>query len=135
MRFTERVSFYRIRKKVKEQYSGLKVLESIITEAIFFSIWVFFHEHSGFTRQQGKVSLSISSTAFYHFHLLHRHLDISRAVTAERSPMHISSSWTWTRNIFFSKCKLLTTKLCGKQLLVSVFKFWFHLTTQFTLKI
>ena len=26
----------------------------------------------------------------YHFHLLHRHLDISRAITAESSPLHVS---------------------------------------------
>ena len=30
--------FYRIRKTFKEQYSSLKVLETIITEAIFFSL-------------------------------------------------------------------------------------------------
>ena len=44
----------------------------------FFSIWVFFHEHSQFTGQQGKGE-GIYLTPLYHFHLLHRHLDISRA--------------------------------------------------------
>ena len=84
---------------------------------------------------RGRGNLSLSSTALYHFHLFHRHLDISQEINAESSPMHIASSRTWTRNIFISKCKLLTTKLCWKQLLASVFKFSFYLTTQFTLKI
>ena len=46
----------------------------------FFSIWVFFHEHSRFTGQQGKGE-GIYLTPLYHFHPLHRHLDISRAIT------------------------------------------------------
>ena len=32
---------------------------------------------------------------------LHRHLDISRAITAESSPLYIASSWTQTRNLWF----------------------------------
>ena len=31
-------------------------------------------------------------TPLYHFHLLHRHLDISLAITAESSPLHIAGS-------------------------------------------
>ena len=34
----------------------------------------------------------ISLIPHYHFHPLHRHLDISRAMTAESSPLHITSS-------------------------------------------
>ena len=30
------------------------MLETIIAKATFVSIWVFFHEHSQFTGQQGK---------------------------------------------------------------------------------
>ena len=56
---------------------------------IFFSIWVFFHEHSRFTGQQGKGE-GIYLTPLYHFHPLYRHLDISRAITAESSPLHCS---------------------------------------------
>ena len=41
-----------------------------------------------------------SSLRFYHFHPLHRHLDISRAITAESSPLHLSSSWTRTENLW-----------------------------------
>ena len=42
-------------------------------------------------------------TPFYHFHPLHRHLDIIQAITAQSSPPHIGRSWTWTRwNLWFS---------------------------------
>ena len=66
----------------------------------FFSIWVFFHEHSRFTGQQGKGE-GIYLTPLYHFHPLHRHLDISRAITAESSPLHIASSRTRNGNLWF----------------------------------
>ena len=66
----------------------------------FFSIWVFFHEHSRFTGQQGKGE-GIYLTPLYHFHPLHRDLDISRAMTAESSPLHIAGSRTRTGNLWF----------------------------------
>ena len=53
-----------------------------VSEIFFFSIWVFFHEHSRFTGQQRKGE-GICLTPLYHFHPLHTHLDISRAITAE----------------------------------------------------
>ena len=68
-----------------------------------FFIWVFFHEHARFTGQQGKGE-GISLTPLYHFHPLHRHLDISRAITALSSPLHIAGSRTRKR-------KSLTTRL------------------------
>ena len=70
---------------------------------LFFSIWVFCHEHSRITGLQEKGE-GISLTPHYHFHPLHRHLDISRAITAESSPLHIANSWTRTG-------KSVTTKL------------------------
>ena len=66
----------------------------------FFSIWVFFHEHSRFIRQQGKGE-GIYLSPLYHFHPLHRHLDISREIAAESSPLHISGSRTRTGNLWF----------------------------------
>ena len=48
----------------------------------FFSIWVFFHEHSRITGLQGKGE-GISLTPHYYFCPLHTQLDISRAITAE----------------------------------------------------
>ena len=42
----------------------------------------FFHKHWWFTGEQGKGETT-SLTPRYHFHLLHRHLDISWVITAE----------------------------------------------------
>ena len=56
----------------------------------FFSIWVFYHDHSRITGLQGKGE-GISLTPHYHFHPLHRHLDISRTITAESSPLYIAT--------------------------------------------
>ena len=67
---------------------------------IFFSIWIFFHEHSQITGLQGKGE-GISLTSDYHFHPLHRYLDISRAITAGSSPLHVASSRARTGNLWF----------------------------------
>ena len=67
-----------------------------------FSIWVFFHEHSRITGLQGKGG-GISLTPHYHFHPLHRYLDVSRAITAESSDL--------SREPLVSERKSLTTKL------------------------
>ena len=63
--------------------------------------WVFFHKHSRFTGQKMKGG-SISLTPDYHFHPLHRHLDVSRAVTAESLPLHIASSQAHTENLVYT---------------------------------
>ena len=52
------------------------------------------------TGQQGKGE-GIYLTPHYLFHPPHRHLDISRAITTESSPLHIASSRTRTRNLSF----------------------------------
>ena len=65
----------------------------------FFSIWVFFHEHSRFTGQRGKGVIYL--TSLFYFHQLHRHLDISRAINSESSLLHIASSRTRTGNLWF----------------------------------
>ena len=67
---------------------------------IFFSIRVFFHEYSRITGLQGKRE-GISVTPHYLFHPLHRYLDISWAIVAEISPLHIASSRTRTGNLCF----------------------------------
>ena len=72
----------------------------------FFSIWVFFHNHSRLTRLQGKGE-GTCITPRYHFHPLHRHLDISRAINAESSPLYIGSSCTRTGNLWFPSYHLL----------------------------
>ena len=71
----------------------------------FSSILVFFHNHSWITGLQRKGE-GISLTPHYHFHQVHRHLDISQAITAERQQPDSN------QEPLVSKCKLLTTKLC-----------------------
>ena len=63
----------------------------------FFCFLVYFHKYSQFTGQQRKGE-SISLTPLYHFHPLHRHLDISRVITAESSPLHIAGRQARTKN-------------------------------------
>ena len=65
----------------------------VVLFLFFFSIWVFFHEHSRFTGQQEKRE-GICLTPLYHFHPLHRHLYISRATAAGSSSLRIGSSRT-----------------------------------------
>ena len=83
--------------KSKNELKEINIKNRVI---ILFSILVFFHEHSRITGLQGKGE-GISLTPHYHFHPLHRHLDISRAITAESSPLHIASSRTRTGNLGF----------------------------------
>ena len=42
-------------------------------------------------------------TLLYHFHLLHKYLDFSRAITAESSPLHKTYNWTQTSNLWISQ--------------------------------
>ena len=93
-------SFYSsisIETKLVTHFSEYKI---IMLFFLFFFIWVFFHEHSLFTRQQEKWE-GIFLTLPYHFHPLHRHIDISRVITAESSPLHIACSWSQTGNLWF----------------------------------
>ena len=64
----------------------------------FFS--VLFHDHSRITGLHEKGE-GIHLTPHCHFYPFHRHLDISEAVTAESSPMHIGSKWLITKSVFF----------------------------------
>ena len=82
--------------------------------SFFLSVWVFIHEHSRFTGEQGKGE-SISLIPLYHFQLLHRHLDISRAIAVENSTSHIAISPCQDpdskREALVSESQSLTTKL------------------------
>ena len=66
---------------------------------IFFYVGFLSHTFT-ITGQQGKGE-AIYSTPLYHFHPLHRHLDIGRAISAESSHLHIGSSRTRTGNLWF----------------------------------
>ena len=84
---------------IGESISSMQMWNIYIYIYIFFYL-VFFHEHSRITGLQGKGE-GISLTPHYHFHPIHRHLDISRAITAESSPLHLGSSRTRTVNLWF----------------------------------
>ena len=79
-------------------FSIIFILKGIMTLLVFFSIWVFFHEHSRFTGQQGKGE-AVSLTPLYYLHPLHRQFHISWAIAAEESPLRIASRRTQTRNL------------------------------------
>ena len=93
------------------------LLMSAVVCIFFFSIWVFFHEHSRFTGQQGKGE-GIYLTPLYHFHPLHRHLDISRAIAAESSPFKTFCMETRLHNIL----KTTNTAKFIKTILESTYK-------------
>ena len=99
----------------------------------FFSVWVFFHNHSRITGLQRKEE-GIPLTCHYHFQPLHRHFGISQTITAESSSLHIGS------DTLVSECKSLTTKLRALMVLIPflvycirscvfyfIFFFFFHL--------
>ena len=104
---------FRLSSQLKLKLNGRRIYETSSVKYLGIEIdqhlnWqnlLFFHEHSRFTGQQGKWK-AISSTPFYHFphfHPLHRHLCIIRAITAESSPLHIASSRTRTRGLWFPR--------------------------------
>ena len=64
----------------------------------FFSIRVFFLEHSRFTGQQGREE-AIYLTPLYHLHQLRRRLEISWGITVENSPLHKACSRVLAANL------------------------------------
>ena len=86
------------------------VATSNLSFFLFFSIWIFFHNHSRTTVLQGQGE-GISLTPHYHFHPTQRHLDISPVITAESSPLYIGGSKKSNREPLVSERKSLTTQL------------------------
>ena len=87
---------------------------------IFFSIWVFFHQHSWITGLQGKRE-GISLTPYYHFHSLYRHLTMIRVVILNIYVNHqsylkqfLNPSWK-----LFSLMKSLT--MCNNQTSIYIY--------------
>ena len=91
---------------INSQVKATSITVVFLFFLFFLFIWVFFHELSQITGLQGKGE-SISLTPHYHFQPLHRHLDISRAITAEVSPLHIASCRSRTRSLWFPSASLL----------------------------
>ena len=71
--------------KVEIIYSGLKMLETIITKPFFYLGFL----SQTFTGQQGKGD-AIYLTPLYHFHPFHRHLEVNQVITADSLPQHIA---------------------------------------------
>ena len=71
----------------------------------FLSGFSFKNIHNS-NEQQGKVK-AISLTHLYHFHPLHRYIDISQAITAQ------SQQSDATEEPLVSQCKQLITMLCA----------------------
>ena len=87
--------------------------------SLIYTYIYFFYLGFGFTfanihnSQDSRVRERVSLYPLYHYHPLHRHLDISRAITAESSPLHIASSRT-----LVSVRMSLTYKILYQQLLI-----------------
>ena len=85
-------------------------------------MWAFFHEHSGFTGQQGK-GKAFSLTPHNHFHLLH--LDITQAITAE-SLLHIANSLTQTEKLWFPNASCLPLRVLNGLMMILIFALVFN---------
>ena len=79
------------------------------TKVFNFFVWVLFKNYSKITGLQGK-GKDVPLIPHYYLHPLHRHLDISRVITAESLPLHIGSRKSRTGKICFpiAMCKIAT---------------------------
>ena len=87
-----------ISQEVKAMKFG-QLIEFFFFFLIFLSGFSFTNIHD--LRDSRRKGEAIYLTPLYHFHALHRHLDISRAITAKSSPQRIASSRTRTGNLWF----------------------------------
>ena len=96
--------------QTQNHFSFINKTEDYLIFVFFFSICVFFHNHSRIAELQGKLE-GFSLTPRYHFHSFHRYLNISRAITAESftSAHRLQSDSNWQPLV--SERKSLTTKL------------------------
>ena len=116
------LSLYRYRRKINNAYQRkvcLAIIQIIRTRQrrVTFILFFSFFSYLGFlsrpftnhrTAGEGEGN---SLTPHYHFRPLHRHLDISRAITVGSSPLRIASSRTRTGNI--SSTKSVESNLIG----------------------
>ena len=85
--------------EVADIHNGMQLC-TIRVIYIYFSMWVFFYQHSQITRLQRKGE-GISLTPHYHLLLLQRQLDINLAITVQSWPLYINSGLTRTGNFWF----------------------------------
>ena len=64
-------------------------------------IYIFFLFGFSFTHINDSQGNRGMGNPLYYFHPLHGHLDISRMIAADSSPLHIASSRTRTGNLWF----------------------------------
>ena len=83
--------------KTFSKYTGEHLCQGLFSIKLQASIWIFFHNHWRITGLQGKGE-GISLTPHYHFHPLHIHFYISRAIITESSALHLASYRTRTGN-------------------------------------
>ena len=91
-----------------------------------FLSWTFTNHRTAGERE--GISLYPNS----HFHPFHRHLDISRVITAESSPLHIASSQTRTGRTFGFQAQVASHQATNKNMntylsnikISSYFSFW-----------
>ena len=77
----------------------------------FYFYLAFFYDYSRFTGQQVEGE-TISLYPFYHFRLLHRHLDISWVIAAESSPLRIAGSLNRIWNLWYTLFRIHSFYTC-----------------------
>ena len=94
----------RIKKKILFLLHKLKIFKFLVLRNCWMASntfhKVFCHKHLRFTGPQEKKG-AISITPLYLIHSLDRHLDISRAITAEISPLQRASIRILAGNLWF----------------------------------
>ena len=73
--------------------------------------WLFFHKYSWLTGQQVKGEV-ISLNPFYHFHPLHRHLDIGWVIAVGSSPVCIAGSCNQAWNLWYMLFRIHSCYTC-----------------------
>ena len=84
------------------------------------------HDHSRITGLQGNGE-GIFLTSHYHFHPVHRHSDISRAITAESSPLHIDVYDAYVESCFSNVTNICPVTLLKRDCTVDIFHEIFQL--------
>ena len=78
----------------------LNYLKTYSRTYLYFFFYVSFLSRTFTNHRTAGEGEGISLTPHYHFHPLHRHLDISWAVTTESSLLHIASCRNRSWNLF-----------------------------------
>ena len=83
-------------------YLTLKLPFKLVYYCVIFFFYLSFLSQTFTIHRTAGEGEGICLTPLYHFHPLHRHLDIRRAISIESSHLQIGSSRTRIRNLSFS---------------------------------